>query len=1248
MKNLLRLLSTILLASLCVLPSCAQPALKMRTYTMADGLLSNTITMLATGNKGMVWIGTWNGLCNYDGYRFNSFVAPMGAGHMLPSNRLQFITPDMNGNVWVAPVGRSLFLLDSKRGQYIDYSGRLDSLGLNGFTVRGMLSLGNGAVWILGSEGKNLRVQDGRHEVVPTSNAKKELCGNVLLTDDGAEWLVGERTIRRKDRDSPIRMPQGVRRITAARTMPGNRLAVATDRGLFVHDIHKKTTEKILDTYLENIYCDARGRLWSTLGNGTAIMIEATQKPQTRTLTCSIPGSWPKLVSQSALVHEDINGNVWVLLQGKTLCRYDESAKELLPINLRDISSEIPDKVKLERIFTDIHKNLWFSNLFKLYKLSFSNHIFHYTPVAPGEETRALLVDGKGRCLAGTRNGHIVVMDGKGKRIGYLTAKGGISATPATFSSKGIYALYEDRHKRLWVGTRGDGLYLLDADGEGFRLRHHFLKDRDYNGSRPCGDDYYDIHCDITGRIWFATYPTGIMYFDETAERFVSARNCKALRLPEGDVNKIRRIITAADGNLIFSTADGILTLSPKFRKPEDIRIFRSSYIYDNKSSLMTRDVMQTLQCRKSGNVYVATLGGGVQSMKPGSLLRDSIQFKEVAMPVLNTGTIRGMIEDNGGKIWIAGENYVGRLTPDGNDTRLYTSVDWGHDLEFCEAKLIYDKRNNRIIMGTVGGIVTFCPDDIRQATYSPPIVFTGIQYQGDESITPFIGNDGVTLPVDRHNAVIYFSALDYRDNSKIRYAYRIKELDGQWTFVGKEHCASLSNLPSGHYTLEVRSTNNECTWMDNNAMLSIYVEPTFWQTPWAWILYLAAGGMLAYLAIYLIWLQKAHRMEKKMKERQLRFFTDISHQLRTPLTIISGPVTEVLNTEKLSEKGSALMKAVENNAKKMLSIVDKTLDLRTLQLLNEEIQDATVTDGIGNEESSATDRITASPVTVIDDLTILIVEDNDELRYFLRTTLATHYNIIEAENGKTGLRLAAEHQPDFIITDIMMPEMDGITMIRHIKSDESICHIPIIILSARTAEVYRIEGLKEGADDYITKPFSMSYLQVRVESIVRQRRMLQEEWRKRLLPDQTPQNADDIQMTETKDKSRTNATGTNGQTAGADNELSELDTRFVQALTEYIQKNISNSDLRIDDIAYAMNVSRTVLYGKVKSIYGVSPNDVVRNLRIAYACKLLREEFGKSVTEIAYAAGYNEPRYFARCFKQSMGMSPMEYRKGK
>lgn len=253
---------------------------------------------------------------------------------------------------------------------------------------------------------------------------------------------------------------------------------------------------------------------------------------------------------------------------------------------------------------------------------------------------------------------------------------------------------------------------------------------------------------------------------------------------------------------------------------------------------------------------------------------------------------------------------------------------------------------------------------------------------------------------------------------------------------------------------------------------------------------------------------------------------------------------------------------------------------------------------------------------------TMLLVEDNMELRLFLRNIFSSQYNVIEALDGNQGIDKAMKYVPDIIITDIMMPGIDGIEMTKKLKDNLFTSHIPIILLTAKIDMDSKLNGMALGADDYIIKPFNSTYLKARVENIIEQRIKLQKIYCDRLL--------DPSSNTLKKDEN--------------DFGLSTNDRKFMNKLSELLEKNIDNGNLMVADIVDELAVSRTVFFKKLKSLTGLSPIEFIKEMRIKKAAQLI--ETGEyNMTEISYMVGINDPRYFSKCFKSKYGITPTEYR---
>ena len=249
----------------------------------------------------------------------------------------------------------------------------------------------------------------------------------------------------------------------------------------------------------------------------------------------------------------------------------------------------------------------------------------------------------------------------------------------------------------------------------------------------------------------------------------------------------------------------------------------------------------------------------------------------------------------------------------------------------------------------------------------------------------------------------------------------------------------------------------------------------------------------------------------------------------------------------------------------------------------------------------------------------ILIVEDNDELRHFLKKSLKKNYQVEEAENGLVGWNKIQQIMPDFIIADLLMPEMDGLELIKKVKDDPRTSHIPVILLTAVTDMESKLAGIKAGADDYITKPFSSEFLHARIENLITQRIQLQQYYRSQYISSKADYNLPPL-------------------------DIKSQEDLFMKSLVVLMNDNLENFDLNIDLLASKLNMSRTVFFNKLKSLTGFSPVEFVREVRFERAAEYIRDT-QLTVAEISYKVGIEDPRYFSRCFKQKFGTTPSEYR---
>lgn len=746
-----------------------------------------------------------------------------------------------------------------------------------------------------------------------------------------------------------------------------------------------------------------------------------------------------------------------------------------------------------------------------------------------------------------------------------------------------------------------------------------------------------------------------------------------------------------------------------------------------------------------------------------------------------------------------------------------YLKQEIGEELSFEESTAIRAE-DGRLLFGTNRGLLCFTPELIRKNSYVPGIVLSGLKIANKdvvprpESVLPESLNSlsHLFLSHKENTVTLSFAALDMSFPENVKYAYMLDGFDKEWNYVGKQRTATYTNLPKGNYVFRVKSTNGAGIWVENERALRITVKPSFWETPYAYVIY-TLGFMLillvgAYTLFVIYRLKHEVSVEQQVTDMKLRFFTNISHELRTPLTLIEGPLEYILKRSDLSKDIREQLQVVERNTHRMLRLVNQILDFRKIQnhkmkLCIEQIDivafvhkimenfesiaesnkidfifeteqpklklwvdadkvekivfnllsnafkytqpgktitvfihenEDTVTvgvqdqgigisenkkaslfvrfetlldknlfnpnsSGIGlslvkelvemhhasihvdskegegscfsvdflkgkdhygeNAEFVLSDNVEiigeaskhslpvdvetpavatpedkpeavpaadeADKASVSETKTMLLIEDNLELRFFLRSIFSQRFRIIEAANGVEGLEKAIKYVPDIIISDIMMPEKDGITLVKELREELTTSHIPIVLLTAKTDMDTKLQSLELGADSYITKPFSATYLEARVDNLLARRQKLRQFYCDHLMDINPPKVENEEEEVDV---------------------MSQQDRRFLEQLTNFMERNIDNGELVVDDLVHEMAVSRSVFFKKLKSLTGLAPIEFIKEMRVKRAAQLIETgEF--NMTQISYMVGINDPRYFSKCFKQRFGMTPTEYR---
>lgn len=1118
-------------------------------------------------------------------------------------------------------------------------------------------------------------------------------------------------------------------------------------------------------------------------------------------------------------IHEDISGRLWVHPYGGGFSYFDRENNTLRPFCNSVAGHDWRFSNKIHAAFSDSQGNLWMSTHSKgLEKVTFHTSQFRViTPVSLGyeslsNEVRALCEDADRNLWVGLKDGKLRVYDKDRRDKGYLTETGVVAQSGVPMRGNAYFVL-QDSRQNLWIATKGDGLVKAEKTPNPYHyklIRYRHKEDDIYSLS---DDNVYCVYEDTQGRIWVATFAGGINYMLQTVDgtaRFVNHRN-HLKGYPIDYCSKARFITGDRQGHIWIGTTVGALMIDEHFKNPEDVKFHHFVRVPDDEHSLSNNDVHWIVSTRNK-ELFIATFGGGLNKLTALDEEGNATFRSYTVSDGLPSDILLSIREDRNGNLWMSSENGISKFIPSEERFENYADREVFSRARFSEAASEYTASGS-ILFGASTGIFCFNPDSISKSDYVPSIVLTKLLI-ANKDVLPGQGfvlkqtlDDTERLVLSHRENIftIQFAALDYSAPADIQYAYILDGFEKDWNVVGKQRSATYTNLPKGHYVFRVRSTNGNGVWTENTRSLDVEILPSFWETPFAYFLYVLFFVLIIVAAVYILFtiyrLKHEVSVEQQMTDMKLRFFTDISHELRTPLTLIAGPVEYVLDNAKLPADAREQLQVVERNTNRMLRLVNQILDFRKIQnrkmkmqvqrvnvvaftrkimtnfesvaeehqidflfetekdelflwvdvdkfekivfnllsnafkytpngkiitvfvredektvsvgvedqgigiaenkkkslfvrfenlvdhnlfnqsstgiglsLVKELVEmhkavitvdsklgegscfkvdflkgkahydetveflqdDATVgmevmnqMGGIGSEATAQSEPVSAlgeEETAAGTQGTMLLVEDNSELRLFLRSIFASDYRIVEAVDGMQGWSKALKFLPDIIISDVMMPEKDGISMTRELRADMTTSHIPIVLLTAKTSIESKLEGLEYGADDYITKPFSATYLKARVKNLLTQRHKLQAIYRDNLL---------------TGSSTAESASGTVEEKRP---EMSPNDRKFMDKLVELMEKNMDNGDLVVDDLVQELAVSRSVFFKKLKTLTGLAPIEFIKEMRINRAVQLI--ETGEySMTQIAYMVGINDPRYFSKCFKQKMGMTPTEYK---
>lgn len=818
------------------------------------------------------------------------------------------------------------------------------------------------------------------------------------------------------------------------------------------------------------------------------------------------------------------------------------------------------------------------------------------------------------------------------------------------------------------------------------------------------------------------------------------------------------------------------------------------TWIIDNKNRIFQVDQGQVIQVFDVGDknfslqqilkvknsdhsFWITTYGGGLLKWNYQTNVIEKVFTTKEGLP---DNTIAAMVSDDFGNIWLSTFNGITKFNPISESFINYTTSDGLIQSEF-DRHHGFKLPDGRIAFGASEGYSVFNPRFFVQDTLNPEVKLTKLLINNREQVfgdslsiiqKPVSQLSKLELTYDNNSLTMEFAAMQYGAPSKIEYRYKMSGYTEEWIKNGSDRRIKFDKLRTGSYTLSVNASNTNGVWSQHVKEFEIHVLPPPWMSWWAYTLYsLAVFGL-----VFLYWRNYRRKLVRKQEEEfarreairlkevddmKTRFFSNITHEFRTPLTLILSPLEKQLRDKKYPEDVQKILESNYRHGSHLLKLVNELLDISKLEggfmqihrstgqldpflqgcvddfkelaeqkqidlsfesknitgyhqfdkshvekvvqnLLSNAIKftdkqgkvgvHAEVTEGsslilavqdtgIGipaeqipqlfdrffqvDDTATRANEGTGIGLSLVKELTdlmegsvsvesqmgkgtsfkvvipvlsvsldnepialqktsadvlpegvplILVVEDNAELRSFIVESLSKEALVIEGKNGREGWEVMVDRIPDVVVSDVMMPEMDGYELCRKAKTDNRTSHISFILLTAKTAQESKEKGLESGADDYLTKPFHMYELELRIQNSLKQQSNVRNHLRQELF------------------------------TLNLEEKKPVVKDAFLRALFEKLEENLSNKNISVDWLASQMSMSQSTLNRKLKSLIGLSAGEFIRHSRLQKAVELMGS--GQTIAEIAFHVGFESPSYFSQCFKEAFNRSPSEYQK--
>jgi two-component system sensor histidine kinase/response regulator, hybrid (one-component system) len=943
--------------------------LRSKQMRTSDGLPNNSVRYLYQDSKGFLWLATLNGLSRYDGNSFLTFRPEIGDKVSLADNRIYDLTEDKNGFLWISTTPELFSCYDLQRACFVDYTGS----GALEKNYSSIFVAANGDVWLRHSGNGCLRMVHQKDRQMVSTEFKTER-GNLpdnrvqFVNEDagGRIWIGTQRGLvsvsdgqyKVEDRllhftsslafkndmyfltaDGDIYCYQTTKQkltkvgslsAVAGKTSPtGNFLlndkwVILTNTGVFNYDFNtrKISVDSGLNIRNGEVICDNHGDFW--IYNHTGCVTYILAKNGARKEFQLIPEDKLGYIDYERyhIVH-DSRGIIWISTYGNGLFAYDttEDKLEHFLANINDQSHISSDF--LLYVMEDRAGGIWVSSEYSgLSRISVLNE--GTSRIYP--ESRELFDRSNTiRMLTKMPDGDIWVG----------TRKGGLYTFDSNLHSKmsnqyfhsNIYAIAEDNQGEMWVGTRGNGLKIGDS----------WYRNEVSDPASLSENNVFSLFRDRKDRMWIGTFGGGLELAEPTTDGKYKFRHF----LQQKFGLRMVRVIEEDDNGMIWvGTSEGVCIFHPDslIADSDDYHLFNytNGTFCSNEIRCIYRDT--------KGRMWVGTSGSGLNLCEPEDNYR-SLKYEHYGTSEgLVNDVIQSILGDNNGNLWVATEYGISKFNPTNHsfENYFFSSYTLGNVYSENSACVGVD---GKLLFGTNYGLLVIDPDKIQDSETFSPVVFTDLHVNGTQ-INPTMGDsplkqslaysDEITLKYFQNSFLIDFSTFDYSDSGRTKYMYWLENYDKGWSTPSPLNFASFKYLNPGTYVLHVKSCNGAGVWNESETTLKIVIVPPFWKTNWAMLGYVLLLIVTLYFTFRIVRnfnsLRNRINVEKQLTEYKLVFFTNISHEFRTPLTLIQGALEKIQRVADIPRDLIHPLKTMDKSTQRMLRLINQLLEFRKMQ----------------------------------------------------------------------------------------------------------------------------------------------------------------------------------------------------------------------------------------------------------------------------------------------------------------------------